>query len=152
MAFTVPTVAQFKAQFVRDFPFALPEGGNPGTNDKRVLDGDITNAQTAAGMNSNVNLWSSQTEYTYVFNLLTAHFLVTNLLASSQGLRGQGSWLTQSKSIDGVSESFAIPQRVLNSPTLAPLSKTTYGLQYLNILAPRMVGNIMAIPRQTSAR
>lgn len=151
MAFTIPTPAQFKAQFEFDFPYAALENGNPGTNSKRVRDVDITNAQTAATVNS-TSRWANQTEYTYTFNLLTAHFLVTNLLARSQGIRGQGEWLVQHKSIDGISSSYAIPPRVLNSPTLAPISKTTYGCQYLSLLAPRLVGNIMAVCRLVSAR
>ena len=152
MAFTIPTPAQFKLQFARDFPFAAVEGSNSGTNAKRVMDSDITNAQTAATMVSSQSLWANQTEYTYTFNLLTAHFLVTNLIASSQGIRGQGEWLVQHKSIDGISSSYAIPPRVLNSPTLAPISKTTYGCQYLSLLAPRLVGNVMAVCRPVSAR
>ena len=150
MAFTFPVIADFKAQFFRDFPFAKVEGANPGTNRAAVMDQDITNALTAAGMNTNVELWSTQAEYTYASNLAAAHFLVTNLLAAAQGLRGQGEWLVQAKSVDQISTTYAIPERILNSPTLAQFSKTTYGMQYLHLLAPRLVGNVMAIWRQVS--
>jgi hypothetical protein len=153
MAFVAPTVAEFKAQFVRDFPFAAEEGSPAvSTNLAKVTDADITSALLAAGINSNAGLWSTQAEYTYVYNLLAAHYLCVSLLSAAQGIRGAGTWLTQSKTVGDITEAYAIPERIMKSLTLAPLSKTTYGCQFLSLIAPRLVGNVMAIVRNPSAR
>ena len=94
-------------------------------------------------MVSSQSLWANQTEYTYTFNLLTAHFLVTNLIASSQGIRGQGEWLMQAKTVGDISAQYMIPDRINQHPYLGLLTKTRYGCQYLELMLPKMVGNII---------
>ncbi len=143
MAFTDPTVADFKVYFVRDFPY--------GTDiSKNVLDQDIQSAINDVGFNFNSGLFATQSNYSTGFLLLAAHFLVINLRASSQGIAGQYSWLEGSKSVGSVSESFNIPQRILDNPEFAMLSKTFYGAKYLFLILPLLTGNIFITHGRTT--
>lgn len=136
------TVAQFQSQFIRDFPY----GTDPNVS---VLDGDITNAFNMVDITINQALWADQTSYTIGYNLLAAHFLVLNLRASSQGLNGQYNWTQNSKSVAGVSESFTIPQRIIDNPDFMAYTKTNYGAAYLNLLWPLLTGQCFAIAGRT---
>lgn len=133
-AFTIPTVADFKAYFVRDFPY--------GTSPETVNDKDIQDALDDTKVNFNDGLWCDQTEFSKAYLLLAAHFLVTNLQASSQGISGQYNWLQASKNVGSVSESFSIPERIMANPELAMYSKTRYGAKFLMFVLPRLVGQM----------
>lgn len=138
-----PTVAEFKAQFQRDFPF--------GSSSDSVMDYDIDKAILQAGFNVNENLFADETNFKFAFNYLAAHYLVMNLKASSQGLNGGFSWLESSKSVGSVSQSFAIPQSILNHPLLSMFSKTSYGAMYLSLVLPLTYGQMSAISGGTIA-
>lgn len=123
-------------------PFVyLAVGDN--TDNEKVTDYDITRAIQAAVMfNMNAAIFSSQSAFTYAYNLLVAHYLCETVLAGGTGLGGKAEWLTKSKSVGNVSEEFDIPKRVLNSPFLSKLSKTTYGAQFLELVSPQLIGNM----------
>lgn len=144
MAFTYPLVADFKNQFVRDFPY----GTDPTV---AVVDADIVNASVMANMTVNPSMFSDQGFFNLCFNLVTAHFLVMNLRSSSQGISGQFNFLEQSKSVGSISQSFAIPQRILDNPQLALLAKTNYGAQYLSLVIPLLSGQIFYVCGGTQA-
>lgn len=144
MSYINPTVSEFKAYFTRDFPF----GSDPTEN---VLDSDISKAMDQASININGELFSSQTAYSIGFNLLSAHFLVSNLRASSQGLSGQYSWLQNSRSVGSVSEGLSIPDRIMQNPYLAAISKTNYGAEYLMLIFPKLTGQIFSVKGGTRA-
>lgn len=145
MAYTAPTVAEFKARFDRDFAFAVDQ-----TDMERVRDTDITRGLNSAAVNFNGGLWETQAIYAEALLLLAAHYLVTNLLNSSQGLGSQATWLTNSKAIGNMSESFAIPDRIARSATLGIYSKTGYGMEYLSLIMPRLVGNVALVRGDTT--
>lgn len=128
-------------------PVLTVTGGAGDDTDRRyVRDIDIARAIIAAGILFPCQLpWGSQQNFTYVYNLLSAHFLVLNVTASSQGVRGQGEWFTNSKSVGDLSVAYSIPDRILKSPIWAPLIKTTYGVQFLSLLAQYLVGNVHAV-------
>lgn len=136
--FNDPTIAEFKTYFFRDFPYGT-------TAEDNVVDQDISNALQDAGFNFNPDFFQSQQNYTLGFLLLTAHFLVTNLRASSQGIAGQYSWLSSSKGVGSVSEGISIPERILANPELAMLSKTNYGAKFLFLILPQLTGQIFSI-------
>lgn len=138
MAFTNPTVADFKAFFVRDFPY----GTDPNTS---ILDADIAKAFTFTNVNFNPCLFGDQGSYNVGYLLLSAHYLVMNIRASSQGINGQFNFLQNSKSVGNVSESFAIPQRVLDNPDWAVLMKTNYGAQFLQLVLPQLAGQVYTV-------
>lgn len=223
MAYLTPTVDQFKTQFGRDFPFAVPSYGatatatvlggavtavtlatggqlyvkpplvsfsygtasvtavvtgnavsgftglvggtgygqtppivtitsqdGDDTDISKVMTVDIANAQNMALMHINPALFASQSFYTQCLNLLTAHFLVTNLLASTQGLKSQYDWLTMQRTVGNVSSSFGIPKRVMESPFLSTLTSTRYGAQYISLIAPYLIGNVAGIVGNTT--
>lgn len=142
MAFENPSVADFKAYFTRDFPY----GTDPNTS---VLDSDITKAFVQTNATLNPCLFGEQAVYTVAYYNLSAHYLVTNLQASSQGISGQYGFLEQSKSVGNVSQAFAIPQRILDDPYWAMLSKTNYGALYLQMVIPYLCGAIGWVPGRT---
>ncbi len=126
----------------------VPFGGD-NTNAKKVSDFDIASAFVAMGINLTQALFSSQAAFTRCYNLLAAHYLCESLIAAGVGLGGQAQWLTESKTVGNVTESFKIPDRVLKSPLLAKLSKTTYGAQFLELLSPQLIGNFRFAHRAT---
>jgi hypothetical protein len=133
MSFTNPSVADFKARFTRDFPYGSDESEN-------VLDSDITTAISDAELNINTAIFGTQEQYSYAFLLLSAHYLVENLRASSQGISGQFSWLQSSRGVGSVSESLAIPDQILANPAYSFYSKTNYGARYLMYIWPLIKG------------
>lgn len=135
MAFTNPSVADFQAQFARDFPF----GTDPNV---AVLDSDVTSAFLYTNVNISQALFADQGTYTLAYNLLSAHYLVLNLRSSSQGINGQYNFLQASKGAGQINESFNVPQRVLDNPYWTMLTKTNYGARYLEILLPQLTAQI----------
>lgn len=138
MSYTNPTVAQFKIQFARDFPF----GTNPTTS---VLDSDVSSAFVFTNPNINYSLFPDQATYSLAYNLLAAHYMVINLRASSQGISGQYNFLQAGKGAGGVSESFSIPQRILDNPVLAMYCKTNYGAMYVQLILPYLSGQMVVV-------
>lgn len=134
MAYIRPSVTDFKAYFTRDFPY--------GSTSSTVMDSDIIKAMGEADFNFNEGLFSSQENFNIGYLLLTAHYLVIDLRNSSQGIAGQFEWLASSKSVGSVSEGFSIPQRILDNPTLALLTKTNYGAKFLALVLPLLTGQI----------
>jgi hypothetical protein len=138
MSYTNPSTSDFKAQFVRDFPYSTD--ANLG-----VLDSDISSAFTFVNMNMNPELFPDQTSYNLGYLLLSAHYLVLNLRASSQGLNGQFNWAQMNKAVGSVSEGFQIPERIQNNPELMMLSKTNYGAQFLQLILPQLAGQVFTV-------
>lgn len=140
--YIAPTIQNFQTQFFRDFPY----GTDPNV---AVLDQDILIAFNQVDFTINQNLWPSQSAYSLGYLLLAAHFLVLNLRAASQGLNGQYNWAQNSKSVGSVSESFTIPQRLIDNPDFMAYTKTNYGAQYINLLWPYLCGQMFAVAGRT---
>lgn len=224
MSYRLPTVSQFKAQFPRDFPYAVPawgaeiaptltagvvtavtlakggqgykttptlsiesssgsgcvlactiasgavtgvsitSGGSGYSSDARVIvtggagdptdqtrvtDADIEGALFDASYNVSQALFDTEPAFQRAFGYLTAHNLVEKLLASGEGLASQYNWLTASKSIGSLQESFQIPERISKDPMLSAYSKTRYGALYLQIISPLLIGACFASYRKT---
>lgn len=141
--FTDPQVSDFKAYFTRDFPY--------GATSETVMDSDIAKAIVDAQININPVLWPNQALYTNAYLNLSAHYLVLNLRSSSQGIKGQYSWTSQSKSVGSVTEAFSIPQKVLDVPEYAMLAKTNYGAKYLFMVLPLLKGAMFTSCGRTQA-
>ena len=138
-----PTVSEFKAHFFRDFPY--------GADQTKVMDADITKAISEASMNINGTLFGSQETYSLAFLYLTAHYLVTDLRAASQGVSGAYTWLESSKAVGSVSQGFSIPENILKNPVIAQFSKTHYGAKYISLVLPHLVGGVFYIQGATQA-
>lgn len=144
MAYTYPTVNDFKNYFTRDFPY----GSDPDTS---VLDSDISKAQGEAMFNFNASLASSQAKFDILFNYLTAHYLCIDLRAASQGIQGTYEWVQTSKSVGSVSEGLQVPDRIMANPEFAMLSKTTYGGKFLQLVLPSLSGQMFSVYGGTRA-
>lgn len=142
MSFTNPSVADFKSFFSRDFPY----GTDPNTS---VLDSDISKAFLLTNVNFNQDLWSDQGSYNVGYFYLSAHYLVMNLRASSQGINGQFNFLQNNKAVGSVSEGFAIPQRVLDNPEWAFFFKTNYGAEFMALVLPQLAGQMYCVAGST---
>lgn len=142
--FENPTVADFKDYFVRDFPYGVDLAEN-------VVDADITKAIDQTLCQINEALFCSQKEYDIGFLNLAAHYLVTNIQASSQGISGRFEWATSSKSVGSVSIGSSIPDSILANPQYSWLSTTNYGINYLMLVYPRLYGNIFTVQGGTKA-
>lgn len=142
MPFSNPSVADFKARFTRDFPYDTdPKKG--------VLDSDIATAFVDTNVTISQRLFGDQASYTAGYLQLSAHYLVSNIQASTQGLNGTYEWLVTSKSVGSVSQSFGIPDRVLNNPAFSAIAKTNYGAKYLSMIWPSLIGPGFAIRGMT---
>lgn len=135
MSYENPSVQAFKDYFFRDFPY----GSDIETS---VTDADIAKAYQQTNVNINQGLFDGQSTYSIGYLLLSAHYLVMDLRASGQGLSGQFNWTEQSKSVGNVSQSFAIPQRILDNPLWSLYSQTNYGVQYLQLILPQLTGQV----------
>ncbi len=138
MAYVYPSVDQFKSYFFRDFPY----GTDIATN---VVDADIAKAFQQANINFNEDFWANQASFEVGYFYLAAHYLCVDFAASSQGLASTFAWVEQSKSVGNVSQSFAIPQRILDNPELAIYATTRYGAKFLSLILPQLSGQIFAV-------
>jgi len=142
-------VADFKSEFDRDFIY--------GTGLSTVRDVDITRAMVQGNSLFNGNLWSSDDETKLAFLLVSAHCLVLNIQMAGglqskptgQGINNKGGGIQSSKSVGQVSVNYAIPQSVVESPVLNQFMRTDYGQRYLQMAAPRLVGNMVLLPGLT---
>ena len=136
------------------YGYALPPtvyvapGSADDTNEDKVTDRDIINAFNATqNFNFSQTLFGSQAAYTFAFNLLAAHYLCETLQNAMAGISGKAEWITQAKTVGNVTESYNIPDRIMRSPYLSKLSKTTYGAQFLELVSPQLIGNMVAMHR-----
>jgi hypothetical protein len=129
----------FKAYFDRDFPY--------GTGKCEVRDADISKAIAEANILFNPGLFADLPSQTIAFEYLTAHLLTRHFLATGgiiqqgQGLNSTGNFPISSKGAGGLSVSYAIPETVSADPALAQYLTTQYGLIYLNMVMPNLIGN-----------
>jgi hypothetical protein len=140
------TIAQFKAQFPRDFFY--------GSGKDKVTNGDVAAAQTAARQMFNGALWPDAASVVYAFNLVTAHYLALNLQAAgglgdptpAQGAVSSGEGVIGAKSIDGISVTYVgLDALVQKFKTLAEFMETRYGKQYLSLVKPQLIGGMAVV-------
>ena len=154
------TVASFKAQFFRDFTY----GDGPTT----VMDRDIQNGLNAAASLFNPSLFdttligapAAQTSESLTAYLnCAAHFMVlaiqavgglsVRMGAGSPGLMSQGEGVISNKSGGGLNASYTWPG-IASSSVLFQFTKTAYGLAYLQVLMPKLVGNVGTAAGETA--
>ena len=125
-------------------PIVTVKGGGVDDTSMLAIRGkDVQKALDMAGVNFNVALWANQTEVNIAYLLKAAHFLCLNLKASALGLKGRGAEaLRNAFNVGEISAAYQLPDRIVNSRILGPYLETTYGYQYLQILAPRIVANV----------
>lgn len=143
MSYLKPTISQFEDHFERDFPFGSDMS-------KHVTDNDVKRAFKKTDAQINPRLFSNQESFTLGYLLLSAHHLVMNLRASSQGINGQNDWLMNSKSVGSVSSSFSIPSSISENAMFAMLTRTAYGAEYLMMVYPMLTGGMAIVAGATN--
>lgn len=118
----------------------------PDTLDNYVQDGDIERAFEEARINFNPDLFSNSNTAQLVFCYLAAHYLVIDLNNAQNPLALGVMGYTQSKSVGSVSESYGIPQWIMNDKILSPYAQTGFGRKYLSLIIPVITGNIICTP------
>lgn len=142
MAYTYPTIDDFKAYWVRAFPFSTdPTLG--------VTDADISNALNLAQINGGQCPWPNQNTFSIAQENLAAHYLSLSLSATSGGAGGTYSWIESSKSVQGVAQSFTIPQSIANNPYFAMLTSTRFGAMYFQMIYPYLTGVMFSVQGTT---
>lgn len=137
------TVDDFKAQFVRDFIY--------GASSDAVMDTDIIRAFAEASIALNQSLYSTDAIIKMMYLYLTAHYLVLDLRASNANIEGGGFFPVNSRSVGSVSESYSIPQIYNENPLFAIYAQTQYGMKFLSLTLPLLVGNVISVYGGTSA-
>ncbi len=116
-----------------------------------IQDQDISNAFDEAMFNLNQGLFGSDEQIHLGFLYLTAHYLVNDIRAGRAGVAAQAQFPVSSKSVGSVSESYAVPARYADDPILSFYTSSSYGLKYLSLILPQMVGNVFTVEGGTNA-
>lgn len=103
-------------------------------------DSDIVNAMAEANINFNEGLFGDIAEKKLVFGYLVAYYLTVDF---KNALGQSSAGIVTSKSVGSVSESVSLPQWMLNDKLLGAYARNGYGMKYLSLLQPHLIGNIM---------
>lgn len=115
-----------------------------------IAENDIMKAFAEARVNFNPSLFPDCHAAELVFYYLAAHYLVIDLNNASNPLALGTMGFTSSKSVGSVSESYGIPQWMLNNLTLGLYAQTGYGRKYLSLIRPYLLGNIILSKGRTT--
>ncbi len=111
-------------------------------------DSDIINAFREAWVNFNQDLFNDIETAKLVFLYLTAHYLTVDF-NNALGINNIG--IPTSKSVGSVSQGYAIPQWLTNSPGLSMYAATGYGIKYASLIRPYLTGNIFLVKGRITA-
>lgn len=110
--------------------------------DDYIQDDDIERSFDEAEFNINQSIFSTDEQIKLAFLYISAHYLVNDIRAVGQGIESQGSFNVSARSVGRVSETYAIPQRYLDSPTFSFYTTSAYGMKYLSLVMPHLIGNV----------
>ena len=110
-------------------------------------DSDILEAIKEAFVNFNEALFPDEATAKLVFLFLVAHYLTIDFGIATGNIQ---VGLTTSKSVGSVSESYTVPQWLLNNPALSAYATTPYGIKYASLIRPYLVGNIFVVKGSTT--
>ena len=108
----------------------------PDTVDNYVQDSDIERAFEEAKGSFNTALFNDCNTAQLYFCYVAAHYLVMDLNNAQNALSMGFNGMVASKSVGSVSESYGIPQWIMNSPQYALFAQTGYGRKYLLYIIP----------------
>lgn len=133
MAYPI-TIEEFKEYFPKDFDY--------GTEDGQVSDAEIARAMAEAGMNYNEAILECCDSKKIIFAYLTAYYLVVDMNnANTQGASNNGGLLTY-RQVRNVAESFKVPKWIEENPMLSMFAQNGYGLKYVTMIYPYLIGNV----------
>jgi hypothetical protein len=139
MAWTAPTASDFRAFFVRDFNYAPT--GDP-NNLEFITDADIARALSDALIAFNPSLFGDDGQSTTGFMYLAAFHLTMAIQNSMKGIASQFKFPVSSNSVNGVSVNFQLPERYATDPVLSIYTHNGYGMKYLSLVLPFLIGNV----------
>jgi hypothetical protein len=140
------TVTDFKSFFSRDFSYA--QAFDP-DNTSFVTDDDINKAFSEAKIGLNQGLFSSDDNIRIGYLYLTAHYLVNDLKTALQGIGGVADMPLSGRTVGSVSETYSIPKAYTDDPILAFYTQSRYGMKYLSLVLPSIVGNVGVVAGAT---
>lgn len=108
-----------------------------------ILDDDIQKAFTQAYPNANINFGATCNEKVNIYLHLVAFYLVFDIKNSSAGINSSFTGTLSSKSVGDVSESYNIPNWMMQDPMYSIYAANGYGLKYLSLIAPYMAITIL---------
>lgn len=114
-----------------------------------IADKDIERAQDEAEIVFNQALFSSDADIALAFNYLTAHYLVNDIRASNAGLASSASFPLLSRKVGNVSENYGVPSAYLTDPRFSFYTQSAYGMKYLSLVLPALVGNVGSVAGAT---
>ena len=137
MAYPI-SIAEFKTYFAKDFEY--------GNGTDQVSDTDISRAMSEASMNFNEGLFDTEEAKKTIFYYLTAYYLVVDINnANTQGTSNNGGLVTY-RQVRNVAESFKVPKWVEENPLFSQFAQNGYGLKYITMIYPYLIGNIQVVP------
>ena len=142
------TIADFKSHFTRDFKYATNYPN--ACPDDFVTDADLTKAFNEALANFNDGLFDDDTSLEVAFLLLAAHYLSWDLQSAGQGAASTGVFPVVSRTVGSVSETYNVPLWLQHDPVLSSYATTRYGLKYIAIIKPLMVGGVAVYAGMTT--
>lgn len=107
-----------------------------------VTDNDIMKAIGQAELAVNEKFGETKEDKITIFLHLVAFYLVLDKKNQSSGINGGFLGVASSKSVGDVSESYAIPQYILNNPLWSIYAQNGYGLKYLSLILPYLAVTI----------
>lgn len=117
-----------------------------------ILDNDITEAYSHACAMFNEDLFSGvdlEEERKKAYLYLSAHHLI--LAFRADGVESGGEKQVASRSVGSVSESYGRNSSLADNKQLGHFTTTTYGQIYLNLILPKLRGNVGTVKGKTSA-
>jgi hypothetical protein len=113
-----------------------------GTIDDYIEDDDITKAFAEAQINYNQSLFGTDDQIKLGYLYLSAHYLAVDIRNSANGIAANGAFPVSSRTVGSVSESYSIPAAYTDTAIYAMYSQTGYGMKYLSMVLPQLVGNV----------
>ncbi len=110
--------------------------------DNYIQDADISRAFLEAKVNLNQGLFTSDDNIRMGYLYLTAHYLCNDIRTASGGVGSSALFPLMARSVGNVSENYGIPQVYLDNPVYSFYTQSGYGMKYLSLVLPQLVGNI----------
>lgn len=118
------------------------------TNDSTsnyVTDCDIERAWSEALTTFNAELTGDEQSTKIAFLYLVAFYLAYDLSLANSGAYGGITFPATSVTVGSVSESYYVPKAYLEDPILSFYARNGFGLKYLNMVYPKLIGNVRAV-------
>lgn len=123
----------------------------PDSVNNYIQDSDIERAFEEAKGSFNTALFSDCNTAQMYYCYVAAHYLVMDINNAQNALSMGFNGMVASKSVGSVSESYGIPQWVMNNPLLAMFAQTGYGRKYLMHIIPlARAGALIHTPGRTT--